>query len=85
MPVLNRIPPSINPDPILNKENSAFRLNYNSDKQQHEETLMNLNQKVDDIYQSLYACISNHCISKEDLQAVLDVKVGREELEEILV
>ena len=44
-----------------------------------------LNQKVDDIYEALSMCIQNHCVSKDEVQAVLDQKVNKEDLEGILL
>ena len=46
--------------------------------------IMKLNQKVDDIYQSLCACIQNHCASKDELsqlQLLIDSKVTKEDFD----
>jgi hypothetical protein len=44
-----------------------------------------LNQKVDDIYTSLCACIQSHCVSKEDFQTLLSQKASKEDLNMVLL
>jgi hypothetical protein len=44
-----------------------------------------LSKKVDDMYNALYACIQNHCVSKEELHPIMDIKVNREDFEGLLL
>ena len=44
-----------------------------------------LNQKVDDIYNSLCSCIQSHCVSKEDFNALLGQKASKEDLNIVLL
>ncbi len=56
--------------------------------QQFEEgdlDVKKLNQKVDDIYNSLCACISSHCVSKDDFNSLLIQKASKEDLNMIML
>lgn len=61
--------------------------NYGSPMQQQSsvspQTIDVLNQKVDDIYQALSACIQNHCVAKDEL--ALDLQANREDLDMLLL
>ena len=83
---------------VLNKENQEYQadphsLDGNGPYSPHQQQassppcldITRLNQKVDDIYQALSACIQTHCVSKEEFQDVFEIKVNREELEVLML